>query len=242
MGLKLFVDFDGTVTEEDVGNRFFEEFGGLGTREIVAAYRSGRISAQECFRRELDAVGDLPLAEAEQFVRARPLRTGFVEFIGFCRQHQLEVTILSDGLDYYIDAILTHHGLENLPRLANRLVLLPPGGGPKAKTRIEFPYGDAECERCGCCKRNQMVTRSGEDDVICFIGDGFSDRCVARYADIVFARGELQTFCQDENISYVPYQTFHDVTASLLRLLGRPSIKPRRQAQLRRRELFQREP
>jgi 2-hydroxy-3-keto-5-methylthiopentenyl-1-phosphate phosphatase len=242
MGLKLFVDFDGTVTEEDVGNRFFEEFGGRGTREIVADYRAGRISARECFFRETEALGRLVPEAAERFLRARALRTGFGELVAFCRQRRLELTILSDGLDYYIDMILAHHGLGDLPRAANRFVLVPAGDGRGADPRVEFPYGDVECDRCGCCKRNQMVTRSGADDVIGFIGDGYSDRCVAQYADIVFARGELQKFCQEENISYLPYQTFQDVMGALLRLLERPSIKPRRRAELRRRELFQREP
>ena len=242
MSLKLFVDFDGTVTEEDIGNRFFEEFGGPAQRELVAAYRAGQISARECFRRETEALGCLPLREAEGFLRERPMRAGFREFVDFCRAHRLELTILSDGLDYYIDTILTHHGLGGLPRLANHLVLAPVGDGQQAEPRVDFPYADAECDRCGCCKRNQMVTRAADDEVIGFIGDGFSDRCVAQYADLVFARGELQTFCQEENISYIPYQTFHDVTASLRRLLERPSIKRRRQAELRRRDLFRSEP
>ena len=240
MGLKLFLDFDGTVTEEDVGNRFFETFGGPGTREMVADYRAGRISAHECFRRETEAVGRLPLEKAEQFLRARPVRDGFCEFVEFCRSREIELTILSDGLDYYIDTILAWHGLGDLPRVANRLILSGCDNGLEATPRVEFPYRDAECDRCGCCKRNQMVTRAGEEDVIGFIGDGFSDRCVSAYADIVFARGELQTYCQEENISYLPYTTFHEVIASLDRLLG--TVRPRRRAALRRRELFRREP
>jgi HAD superfamily phosphoserine phosphatase-like hydrolase len=240
MGLKLFLDFDGTVTEEDVGNSFFETFGGPGTRAIVADYRAGRISAHECFRRETEALGRLPLEKAEQFFRSRPVRDGLPELVEFCRSREIDITILSDGLDYYIDTILAHHGLGDLPRVANRLVVPERGTGLDIEPRVEFPYRDAECDRCGCCKRNQMVTRAGEEDVIGFIGDGFSDRCVAAYADIVFARGELQAYCQEENISYLPYTTFHEVVASLRRSLG--TIRPRRQAALRRRELFRREP
>ena len=242
MSLKIFVDFDGTVTEEDIGNRFFEEFGGPAQRDIVAAYRAGEISARECFRRETAALGLLPLRDAERFLRERPIREGFAEFFRFCREREFELMVLSDGLDYYIDTILTHHGLGDLQHRANHFVLDPAKGGFEAKPTIEFPYGDVECDRCGCCKRNLMVTGSGDDEVIVFIGDGFSDWCVVQYADLVFARGELQAFCQEENISYIPYQTFHDITASLVRLLEGPSIKRRRQAELRRRELFRSEP
>ena len=242
MRLKVFVDFDGTITEEDVGNRFFEHFGGPHARELVADYRAGRMSAQECFRRETEALGHFTGAQAATFLHERALRGGFAEFVSFCRDRQLDLTILSDGLDYYIDIILSHHGLEEIPRLANHFVLDDRDERQAARPRIEFPYGDAECDRCACCKRNQMVTRAGDDEVIAFIGDGYSDRCVAQYADLVFARGELQAFCQEANVSYLPYQTFHDITASLRRMLDGAGIKPRRQAALRRRELFQSEP
>ena len=38
--------------------------------------------------------------------------------------------------------------------------------------------------------------------MIVYVGDGYSDRCPVQYADIVFAKGDLQTYCQEQNISY----------------------------------------
>jgi 2,3-diketo-5-methylthio-1-phosphopentane phosphatase len=242
MNLKVFVDFDGTVTTEDVGNAFFRHFGGSVCDDYVRDYHAGLISAQECFRRELAAVGTASPEDIDQFVSRQELRPGFAEFVRFCEQSGIEHHVLSDGLDLYIGAILARHGLSRVSRFSNTLHVDAPDRDGLVSFTIVFPHGDAECERCACCKRNIMVTHSGEDDVICYVGDGFSDTCAVQYADIVFAHGQLQTFCQEENISYFHYTSFYDVTRRLQELLLQKGVKKRKRAELRRRDLFMSEP
>ena len=83
-----------------------------------------------------------------------------------------------------------------------------------------------------------MLTHSGEDEIIVFVGEGYSDRCPAEYADIVFAKDALQTYCQERNISYFLYTSFADVVSRLTNLLEGKNIRKRRNAELRRREAF----
>jgi 2,3-diketo-5-methylthio-1-phosphopentane phosphatase len=237
MSLKLFVDFDGTITQEDIGEAFFLHFGGPSCAEHVHEYRDGRISAAECFRRETAALGALTLEEVDRFLRAKPLSAGFPEFVRFCRERALEFHIVSDGLDFYIRRILEHHGVEGVSLYANRLELEDLGGG-RFRPTIVYPYGAEGCDRCACCKRNVLLSLAGEEDIIGFIGEGYSDRCAAQHADIVFAKDDLQKFCQQENISYYLYQDFFDVQARLDTLLSRKKLRKRRSAELKRREAF----
>lgn len=241
MALKLFVDFDGTITKRDVGNAFFREFGGTICDEHVSLYRSGSISAAECFRRELAAVGDLNLEAVGEFLRQQKVDATFQEFTAFCRERSIQMHILSDGLDFYIHRILAERGIGPVPVYANRIVLAEPDARGNARLTIDFPYGDAECTRCACCKRNLMLTLAGGDDVIGYVGEGFSDKCPAQYADIVFAKEELQAFCQQENISYFTYETFADVGHRLDALRDRNRLRKRARAELKRREAFTRE-
>ncbi|MGH7724962.1 MAG: hypothetical protein ACREOU_05990, partial [Candidatus Eiseniibacteriota bacterium] len=44
-----------------------------------------------------------------------------------------------------------------------------------------------------------------------FIGDGLSDRCGARAADVVYAKGDLLAFCRDAGIPARPFANFEDV-------------------------------
>jgi 2,3-diketo-5-methylthio-1-phosphopentane phosphatase len=237
MALRLFVDFDGTVARQDVGNTFFRMFGGERCTELVRAYRAGEISAEECFRREMETVGSTDPAALEAFVRAQEITPGFPELIQFCRAHAIRCSIVSDGLDFYIHGVLARMGLEDLPVFSNTLVWHPDGDG-RVKGTVIFPHANAECDRCGCCKRNVVLNGSGEEDVIVYVGDGYSDRCPVEYADIVFARDELQTYCQQKNISYYLFDSFVDVADRLAELLRRRTVRRRRRAEQRRREAF----
>jgi 2,3-diketo-5-methylthio-1-phosphopentane phosphatase len=241
MALRLFIDFDGTITREDVGNLMFREFGGPACDELVRDYREERISAVECFRREAAAMGPVRPTDVDRLVRSREIDEGFPALATFCREENIGLSIVSDGLDFYITTILEQHGIDGLPVFANQAKFHPAGSG-LATLALSFPYQDAECTRCACCKRNIILTGSGDEDVIGYIGEGYSDMCPARYADIVFAKSSLQTFCQKENISYYSYVTLHDVVERLRGLMstGR-KIRKRRRAELRRRDAFLKE-
>jgi 2-hydroxy-3-keto-5-methylthiopentenyl-1-phosphate phosphatase len=69
MALKVFVDFDGTITSEDVGNSFFRQFAGPIYDDILSGYTSGHISARDCFRRGVESMGPVNLETAREFVR-----------------------------------------------------------------------------------------------------------------------------------------------------------------------------
>jgi 2,3-diketo-5-methylthio-1-phosphopentane phosphatase len=234
-GLKLFLDFDGTITRQDVGNAFFRTFGGSICDDLVGAYRAGEISATTCFRGEAEAMGYLTQEAVAAFLAAQSLDPGLASVVELCRANDIPHWIVSDGLDCYIRPLLEREGYGDIPLLSNRGSL---DGGDGGNLRLEFPFTNAECDRCACCKRNHMLTLSGEPDVIAYVGDGFSDRCPVEYADIVFARGELQTWCQSRNISFYEYASLDDVARRLAYLLGRSRLRVRRNAELKRREAF----
>ena len=101
-----------------------------------------------------------------------------------------------------------------------------------------FPYTDSECERCANCKRNHLLTLSSDDDIVVYVGDGISDRCPVRYADIVFAKKGLIKYCQEQNVTYHEYRHFGDVQQRLDPILRQKRIKQRREARMARREVF----
>jgi 2-hydroxy-3-keto-5-methylthiopentenyl-1-phosphate phosphatase len=236
MRLKAFVDFDGTVTGNDVGNAVFRRFGGSRCDDLVLAYREERISAAECLREEAAAMGAVQREDLWRCIDDQPIDPDFVRFVRFCREQNIALTVVSDGLDLYIRRILAAHALHDLSVVANHARLVEEGNAVRIVP--EFPWANAECRRCACCKRNTMLRATGDDELILYVGDGYSDRCPAGYADIVFARNTLQQYCQQENISYYLYRTFGDVIARLETLTRRKRLHKRTAAEHRRREAF----
>ncbi len=240
MAVKVFMDFDGTITTRDVGNEVFGRFSGGRNQGPIDSYHDGRLSAHDLFLEEAALAGAVSHDELDALIDAQEVDPGFLRFLELCRRQGWEPCILSDGLDYYIDRILGRIGAGAVPRFANHLRLAGADDG-RARLVLEFPAGNADCDRCACCKRNIMLGRTGDDDLIVYVGEGYSDRCPARYADLVFAKRSLQTYCRNENISYLPYATFADVRARLESLLTRGALHKRRRAALERRAAWRAE-
>ncbi|MCU0453096.1 MAG: HAD-IB family phosphatase [Bacteroidetes bacterium] len=234
--LRVYCDFDGTIVREDVGNRFFRAFAPADAERIVVGYLEGTMNARDCLTQECAAVPRMDRPTFERFADGFHVDPTFAPFVQWCRGQAVPVMVLSDGLDAYVGRILAGGGLSDLPFAANRAVFGEAGG--VTKLSVEFPYRDEACELCGNCKRNHIVTTSGDDDVVVYVGDGISDRCPVRYADIVFARRSLIAYCQEQNITYHTFEDFAEVRWRLERLKLEKRLRQRREAAVARRAVF----
>ena len=83
-----------------------------------------------------------------------------------------------------------------------------------------------------------MLNVSADDDIIVYVGDGYSDRCPIRYADFVFAKRQLIKHCQEQNITYFEFNNFGDVQVKMEKIVQRKRIRHRQEAAMARREVF----
>ncbi len=230
----VFTDFDGTVTRNDIGDTMFHKFGDR--EQSAAAFRdalAGIITAQECWRRSCATIPSLSRKELAAFVALQQVDPGFHGFVRYCSDRSIPVHIVSDGFDVYIRQVLQQEQLTALPSYSNELIFEPNG-----TVTPRFPHTDEECVKCANCKRNHLLTRSGDDQVIVYIGNGHSDQCPARYADIVFAKTTLLSFCERENITYHRFETFHDILSKFRQIVEEGRPRKRRTAELARKEIF----
>jgi 2-hydroxy-3-keto-5-methylthiopentenyl-1-phosphate phosphatase len=234
--VRVFCDFDGTVCTRDIGENFFRDFAGERAIEIVRLLIKGEINAREWLQLECEAIPSLHRKEFEQYIDQYSVDPYFVEFIRSCEKKNVAVTILSDGLDLYIKRVLSNAGLDHVSFFSNRAEFIGTNG--TSKIAVTFPYTDAECYLCGNCKRNHMLSASADEDIIVYVGDGFSDRCPVRYADFVFAKRHLIKYCQEQNITYFDFNNFDDVQKKMDEIVQRKRIRHRQEAAMARREVF----
>lgn len=230
--VKIFCDFDGTVCTGDVRTILFSTFGGDAVREAVALWLKGEISGVECIRRECAAIRKPDIERFNNIIDQQVLDPAFPPFVDYCETRNIGIEILSDGFDYYIDRILKRYGLQHLPVFANSLRIevdaLVPG----------FPYLNPYCGRAANCKGTHVLNNAGDDQLRIVAGDGYSDRCAADYADVVFAKRQLIQYCRESNLSYFEFSNFNDVRNRIDELLKRKRLTPRHRADIRRREAF----
>lgn len=215
----LFCDFDGTLTPEDIGLELFRRYS-IGQR-LEEQVRQGRLSVLDYYRQACQHLSpEMTPERIVAFARQRGLCPSVEELFHFCAQHSIGVAILSDGLDLYIEPLLAAAGLEKIPVACNRLRWIC--GTP----RVEFPWARESCQQncpspypCAACKRAALLSWAPPEVPILFVGEGVSDFCPAFYADIVFARGELATWCREQRLGFIPYEDLLDVRQALERLL-----------------------
>ncbi|HTO89901.1 MAG TPA: HAD-IB family phosphatase [Candidatus Sulfotelmatobacter sp.] len=196
-------DFDGTLSPADVGASLIARFAPDGAerrRELLARWQRDEIGSRDL---TVEECRDLRVSEPEAlaFVRGFALDPGFAAFSSAALARGDEVLVVSDGFDFYIRELLARDGLGNIPYLANRARFENGGLYP------EFPHAGG-CGRCGNCKAEPVrrFRAMGLHTVV--VGDGLSDRCGAREADRVVARGGLLEWCRREGREVVPFEGF----------------------------------
>ncbi|NPV11059.1 MAG: MtnX-like HAD-IB family phosphatase [Ignavibacteria bacterium] len=235
--IKIFCDFDGTIAVEDIGNLFYREFGDPQIcDDVVSKWREGKITSIGCLSTECRTIRNLTLEKAYDFIDQQKIDETFIDFVKFCKEKNLDLIIISDGLDLYINYILKKYNLD-IKFFANSIRINDDG-----TAEMIFPYSDSVCLKCANCKRNHIINNSSDDDITIYIGDGHSDRCPIEYVDYIFAKKHLLKYCEINRISYSPFENFSDVKLAIEKLLSKKRIKKRNTAILKRRELYLLEP
>jgi len=207
----ILCDFDGTVARDDVGNLLFQKFADAErSRSVIRKWKEGLISSRECLEREAK-LAHVSHEALDGCIEQRKLDPYFKDFVDFCTRRKYDLLIISDGLDYYIDAMLMKYGLGFIEFRANHLVL----AGDRI-AGVEFPWYDPEiCPLCGNCKKRHVLEHRDAGRFTIYVGNGLSDRCASGHADLVFAKGELLDHCRQEKIDCLPWRTFRDVERDL---------------------------
>jgi len=190
--MKIVVDWDGTVTETDGLHLVLLEFGDERIYDTAENRLGKDLTLHEVIALEFESVR-ASLDEVVQWVRANVrVRAGFGEF---ARTHR--PLVVSSGFHELIEPVLAREGIE-LDVVANRVDARREGW--LARFRNAEP-----CLVCGePCKRSDV---RGLDEFV-YIGDGFSDRCVALAATRVFARDGLAEFLAEKRVSFERFEDF----------------------------------
>ena len=198
--MKLVVDWDGTVTETDGLHLVLLEFGDERIYDASESKLGSELTLHEVIALEFESVR-APLEEVVAWMRANVrIRLGFAELA-----RAYDPLIVSSGFHELIEPILAREGLE-LDVVANRVDPRPDGW------RVLFRESDV-CDVCGQpCKRSDVARH---DRGFVYVGDGFSDRCVALAASRVFARDGLAEHLTASDVAFESFEDFYDVMRAL---------------------------
>jgi len=201
-------DFDGTIAEKDVSFILLDTFARGDWRQIHREYQEGRITVG----RFNSAAFSLVKADRESLWKAAreqvKIRPGFQELVASCRRKGFRFIIVSNGLDFYIKAILKDIGLGDIEVYASRTRFHSAG----LTVQYIGPDGTPLDEGFKEAYVNSFLDKGYQ---VVYIGDGTSDISAARRCHHVFAIGNLLALCRQENLSCTPFTDFHEVASAL---------------------------
>jgi 2-hydroxy-3-keto-5-methylthiopentenyl-1-phosphate phosphatase len=201
-------DFDGTVTEKDTSFFLLDAFAQGDWRRLLREYKEHKISVGEFNTKAFAMVkADKPTL-LDALKGEVKVRAGFQELVNYCLKKGFRLVIVSNGLDFYIKAVLKELALKNIEVHAAQASFHTEEMkvhyvGPDGK-RLDDGFKEAYA---------QSFLKLGY--TVIYVGNGDSDIAPAKYAHYVFARGELLAYCRENNLKYKPFETFIDVVREL---------------------------
>ncbi len=207
--MKIFCDFDGTITNRDSIVFLTERYGGgsVFRRRILEEIQSGKLSVFEAIESELASVKIGWEEAVKGLTESIQIDPDFPAFVLWCRNQDFPLTVVSSGIRPVINLFIEEW---KLPVYAHEVEPDPSGWRYK---RLK----DQE--------KLVIVQKAMAEGQTAYIGDGASDVKVAPLVDLLFARRGfyLAHYCQTEGIPFVPFSSFRDVQEHLSANLAGPT-------------------
>lgn len=211
MNYRIYSDFDGTMTGQDTLVLLLDRFG----RRLPdgSDWRSIEFDPDRCELDKLQAEMDLldcSLEEALAYLDATAvLRAGLEEFLAWVTAGNAKLHVLSGGLLPIIRRTMSRLPGAPLVLEANDLKV-------EAGRWIVLPHqGKRIRGLCNHCKTRHLHESSAQGLGTVYVGDGSTDFCPSREANLVFARDSLARQLKSEGRDFHHFDSFHQVLGIL---------------------------
>ncbi len=204
----VFLDFDNTITTHDVMDDMLVRFS-MDNRwkSLEEEWRKGRIGSRDCLKGQLAGIR-IRRQALDKYLSTVRIDPYFKRLLGLFNSKNIRTAVLSDNFDYILKCVLKNNGIENLNAHSNYLKLRNDHLIP----RFRSPNDDcSDGGKCAHCKKSTLLANLSKDRKAVYIGDGRSDICVSKCADIVFAKDDLLKYYREKGLSHIPFRTFKDI-------------------------------
>ena len=202
-------DFDGTICLPDSSEHLLKLFAPPEWEDLDRAVWAGTMTERAAFQRQISLLRVTWDKAREALRDGVNIRSGFKEFLDSCRTRGLPFVILSSGLRPLIEELLARVGVENVPIESHDVLI------DHDHWNLILHRGRRLADHCSHCKCAFLEAQHAAGNRIIYIGDGFTDLCPARHADILFATDRLAAECSRIGLSFYPFTTFHDIERTL---------------------------
>ena len=204
-------DFDGTITIGDVSFQILDEYTGTGWRKEFDDYMQGKITVNYFNTRAFSRV-KASRAELDCFVRKNAVvRPGLMSLLNTCNNKGYRFAIVSNGMAFYIEAILQMLGLKDIEIIAGQAEFIPQG------MKAWYPGPDGNPIESGF-KEAWTAHFINQGYGVIYIGNGISDFAPARQCSHIFAIENLIKECNNARVGHTPFNDLDDIARAIKKI------------------------
>ena len=200
--LLVLLDYDGTITTRECNEIVLQRFTGDEWRRFEDAAQKGEIGHAECLDLQVGLLAVPRAAFFDAVVEAAEVAPGVGELLSGVARSGARAVVVSAGFREAIEAVWRRDDLPPVGLYASELKGTGENGGPPYRVAYSAAFGD--CPTCGPggCMGALVDALREVGEAVAMFGDGLSDLCPARLADVVFAKSTLARLCETEGIAY----------------------------------------
>lgn len=203
-------DFDGTICIPDSVEFLLEKYAPPKWKDLDKLVWQGRMSERAAMTEQVSMITAGWEAARDALIRGVRVREGFAEFVEFCDDRGILISILSSGLRPLIAALLEAYSIRGLDIRAHDVRMLP-----ASWEMVPYP-GERLSESCSHCKCVDIESFKRAGNFVIYVGDGYTDICPSAHADLLFATDALATECNHVSRPFCFFETFHDIQLELV--------------------------
>lgn len=212
---------------QDTGHVLFDNFGcGSKKRQILdEQIKTGERSFRDVSE-EMWGSLNVPFDDGFEVMEDElDIDPDFHSFHKFCLENEIPFNVISAGLKpvlrRVLDTFLGEEQSKHIDIVANDADINQDGSAWKVLWRHDTELGHDKAlsiQEARATAETELAGDDGTVPLIVFIGDGVSDLPAAREADVLFARRglRLEEYCRENDIAYVPFDTFADIQRALV--------------------------
>jgi len=206
-------DFDGTITVDDISFLILDKYARGDWRAVLEDYKSGRITVGQFNTRAFRLVNEEKAVLEDYVIKNYRIRTGFTRLVDYCRQKGICFVVVSNGLDFYIRAILADLNMGEIEVYSASSEF----GNEHIETVYRSPNGTVLDDGF---KETYSHFFMGQGYRILYAGNGASDAPAASLAEHAFATDSLVKRLDGLGVSYTAFTHLDEIVDSLKSTYG----------------------
>ncbi|MEA4811666.1 MAG: HAD-IB family phosphatase [Anaerolineaceae bacterium] len=200
-------DFDGTITSEGTMDMLYKHYASCGTKYVLE-WEQGKLSTMEEERLTFNCMHASREEMEKGLDKYMEIDPQTIQLAEYCRQKEYGFVILSEGQVWYIAYLLKKYDVTPDMIYGSEVTFNMDGSYD-----LRYPYHHSDYPKRATAKAIILKKYKEQGFYTIFIGDGLSDTDVVHFADKVYAKEPLLSYCKQHGIAAKGFTNFKGLLA-----------------------------